>query len=194
MRTSRMLAILLVPALASCAASRHYDSVHEGKNLSGTLIVEWMEPDQFLFIPKPDDPLVFERYTGETIQPDRMLTDGGSVPRPFWVLRNYSPWGYGPAFIIHDWLFHMQYCSLPGADRWTVEEAATVMSEVMKTMMETPGFDFGDKTTVYLMYRAVQTAPAREAWSNGACRKPPALNADTWKPSRRFEVSFRSSN
>jgi hypothetical protein len=118
-----------------------------------------------------------------------MFTDGGSIPRPFWVLRNYSPWGYGPAFIVHDWLFRMQNCKVPGYEKYSIEDAATIMSEVMKTMMESPGFDYGSKTTVYLMYEAVQTAPAREAWNHGRCVTPD-LKFLSEPPDEVFEVEF----
>lgn len=64
----------------------------------------------------------------------------------------------------------MQDCKEEGYEKYSLESAATIMSEVMKTMMETPGFDYGSKGTVYLMYKAVQTQPARDAWSDGICR------------------------
>jgi hypothetical protein len=74
--------------------------------------VEWRKPDLFVYRPDTTQPLVFVRKTGDTITPGLMFTGGGSIPHPFWVLRNYSPWGYGPA---------------------SIEDAATIMSEVMKT-------------------------------------------------------------
>jgi len=79
---------------------------------------------------------------------------------------------------------------LAGYDKYTIKDAATVMSEVMKTMMETPGFDYGDKTTVYLMYAAVQTAPAEASWKNGACLTPPAPGALVAPPDQVFRVEF----
>ena len=66
----------------------------------------------------------------------------------------------------------MQNCKLPGYERHSLEEAATIMSEVMKTLMESPGFDYGSKTTMYLMDKAVQTQPARDPWSDGRCLTP----------------------
>jgi hypothetical protein len=149
-----------------------------------------MEPDKFLFLPKEGNPLTFKRSDGQMIQPGLMYTDGGSIPRPLRALKNYSPWGYGPAFVVHDWLFHVQNCQLTGWQDWTLKDAATVMSEVMKTMMESPAFNYGDKTTVYLMYEAVQTPPAQKAWSSRVCDQPPSPAADSWRPSVRFEISF----
>lgn len=186
----RFATICLLTILLTACATRHYERVSPGKSLKGTVVVEWMEPDRFLFTPKESNPLIFTRSNDQTIQPQKMLTDGGSIPRPLWTLRNYSPWGFGPAFIVHDWLFHMQDCDIPGFENWTIEEAALVMSEVMKTMMESPDFGYGDKTTVYLMYKAVQTAPAREAWTDHSCEEPPSVAAAEWRPSQRFEVTF----
>jgi hypothetical protein len=134
------------------------------------MIIEWRKPNLFAYRPDNEQPLVFVRKSGDKITPGSMFTDGGSIPRPFWVLKNYSPRGYGPAFIVHDWLFHMQDCKEKGYEKYSIESAATIMSEVMKTMMETPEFDYGSKRTVYLMCKAVQTQPARDAWEDGICR------------------------
>ncbi|HEV8584031.1 MAG TPA: DUF1353 domain-containing protein [Methylomirabilota bacterium] len=182
------LFIALALLLSGCAAT-HYKQTRTG-TLSGALIVEWRNPDFFIFRPDPASPLLFVRSDGTRIQPGLMYTDGGSIPRPFWSLRNYSPWGYGPAFIVHDWLFHMQNCKLAGYDRWTIQQAATVMSEVMKTMMETPGFDFGSQDTVYLMYAAVQTPPAEKSWTSGACLTPAPGAAPPKPPDLIFRVEF----
>ena len=44
------------------------------------------------------------------IVPDVMSTDGGSVPQVFSGIPGLSPWGLGPAYIIHDWLFEVRRC------------------------------------------------------------------------------------
>ena len=164
-------AILLVSILLlSGCATNHYDKVKTGE-LKGTITLKWKDPDLFLFEPDPDKPLSFTRH-GETepIIPKRMFTDGGSIPRPMRAFKNYSPWGYAPAFIIHDWLFVMQHCKEEGYENFTLESSALIMSEVMKTMMESPEFDFGDKETLYLMYQAVKTPVAQQWWENGKCK------------------------
>ena len=176
--------------LMSGCASRHYERTQSGQ-LNGKVIVEWRKPNLFAYKPDTMQPLIFVRASGNAIKPELMFTDGGSIPRAFWVLKNYSPWGYGPAFIVHDWLFHMQNCKLPGYEKYSVEEAATIMSEVMKTMMVSPGFDYGSKTTVYLMYKAVQTQPARDAWSDGRCVTPD-LRFLSLPPDEVFVVEFPS--
>ncbi len=137
-----------------------------------------------------DHPLKFTRgRKGDVIQPDRMWTDGGSIPRQFWVFKNYSPWSYGPAFVVHDWLFRMQDCQLPGYDKYDLKTAATVMSEVMKTLLEDPQFDYGDKTSMYLMYEAVQTEPARKAWEDHDCQPVPEA-VERSLPDEVFHFSF----
>jgi hypothetical protein len=182
------VAVTSVTALASCA-TQHYIHTKTG-TLEGDLIVQWRKPDEFLFIPSVDHPLKFTRSrNGDVIQPDRMWTDGGSIPRPFWVFKNYSPWGYGPAFIIHDWLFHMQDCRLPGYDKYDLNTAATVMSEVMKTLIEDHEFNYGDKTSMYMMYKAVQTEPARKAWEDHDC-KPVPETVERSLPDEVFHFSF----
>ncbi len=186
----RSLFLTIVVLCGGCSAASHYAKTNVGNSLDGKIIVEWMAPDLFLFTPSEEDPLVFVRSDGSSVRPERMLTDGGSIPRPLWALRNFSPWGYGPAFIVHDWLFHMQDCKLAGYEDWTIDSAATVMSEVMKTMMEDPKFDYGDSTTVYLMYKAVKSPPAQAAWEDSNCRKPPPPAADWWRPTERFVVDF----
>lgn len=183
-----ILIIFIFVILTGCAA-RHYESVSVG-NLQGKLVVEWRKPNSFVFVPSLDDPLRFTRGSNsEVIQPDRMWTDGGSIPRPFWVFKNYSPWGYGPAFIIHDWLFHMQDCQLPGHEKHNLKSAAMVMSEVMKTLLEDPDFDYGDKSSIYLMYKAVQTKAARSAWEDRNCQAVESVDT-LGAPDGVFHFSF----
>ena len=72
----------------------------------------------FLFVPDPRDPLVFRRADpqshGAVIQPGLMYTDGGSIPKIAQVFNGFSPWGYAPAYMIHDWLFVGRHCLVDG--------------------------------------------------------------------------------
>lgn len=181
------LAFLCLVFLQPGCASTKYTEVSAGK-LEGKLVVQWLEPDVFLFLPDTQKPLRFTRSNGDVIQPGRMLTDGGSIPRPLWILRNYSPWGYAPAFIVHDWLFDMKHCSLPGHERYNHHIAATVMAEVMKTMM-VGGKVAVDEPTLNSMYLAVNSPIAEAAWNKGKCEPPPA-GLGTKKPIREFEIVF----
>ena len=189
----RFAIFLAIGLLTGCASQ--YEKTKVG-GLSGRLIVEWLEPDSFLFLPDDKRPLTFTRSTGEAITPGKMFTDGGSIPRPLWALKNYSPWGYGPAFIVHDWLFEMKHCALPGAEKYNVEEAAVVMVEVMKTLMlKDPKFE-PDPPTLDLMYTAVSSSVAAKLWENGTCDRPAAEvlaspdGKGQRKPIRRFVIEY----
>ena len=164
-----LLAMALVTVTAVTGCDRwHYNRVDPG-DLHGRLVVQWVDPDKFIFVPDSEKPLTFTRHNQEVISPGQMYTDGGSIPRPLWALRNYSPWGYAPAYIIHDWLFQMKHCELPGSERYTVEEAAWVLAEVMKTMMEKQGPDAVDKLTLYSVFEAVRSPIAAKLWADGPC-------------------------
>jgi hypothetical protein len=182
-----LLVAILLPNFVFSAGAASYDSFQIGK-LDGKLIVQWIEPDLFVFLPDTTKPLSFTRSNGEMITPGRMLTDGGSIPRPLWILRSYSPWGYAPAFIIHDWLFAMKHCQISGFEKYTYEDAASVLAEVMKTMMETKRVEV-DKLTLVSMHAAVSSFIAKDLWDNGKCTPPPAgLRAK--KPIMEYELNF----
>jgi Protein of unknown function (DUF1353) len=180
-------------ALASPAISQEnagqpaFADIQIGK-LSGKLVVQWISPDLFLFLPDATTPLKFTRKSGQSIAPGKMLTDGGSIPRPIWILRNYSPWGFAPAFIMHDWLFAMKKCRYPGFEKYTLEEAGLVMTEVMKTMIESKTVDAGP-VTVGAMYLAVVSSPARQEWEHGKC-SPPPTGMFPGKPIFEYTLSF----
>ena len=169
------------------AGAETYDSFPVG-TLSGKLVVQWIEPDKFIFLPDKDVPLTFTRSNGDKIVPGRMITDGGSIPRPLWILRSYSPWGYAPAFIIHDWLFAMKQCRIEGYARYDHEQAATILAEVMKTMMELKKVE-RDTLTLLSMYAAVNSSIAEDLWNNGPCLPVPAASSER-KPIAQFELSF----
>jgi hypothetical protein len=187
LRTVLACAIFVIALQADIAVAATYESFKTGK-LEGKLIVQWIEPDKFIFLPDRDSPLTFTRSNGEKITPSKMLTDGGSIPRPLWILRNYSPWGYAPAFIVHDWLFTMKYCHVTGYDKFTYLDAADIMAEIMKTMMETKKVEV-DKLTLISMHAAVSSFLAEDEWNNGKCIPPPASLGGK-KPLLEYELVF----
>jgi hypothetical protein len=170
------LIVLLVMIYPFCAQSQQYNySKIVPGNLKGKLLVQWLEPDQFLFIPDKENPLTFVRGNGEKITPGRMMTDGGSVPRPIWILRNYSPWGFAPAFIVHDWLFRMRQCKLAGYQNYSLDSSGIIMAEIMKTMIEAKKVE-ANSLVVDSMYMAVTSGVARDRWERGTCEPiPPAM-------------------
>lgn len=179
------LALLIASPAPGSAAS--YEDFQPG-TLKGKLIVQWWAPDQFVFLPDRTSPLSFTRSNGETITPGRMFTDGGSIPRSLWIFRNYSPWGYAPAFIVHDWLFHMHHCKLEGHDKYNHEIAATVLAEVAKTLMESGAVETA-KLTLLSMYVAVDSDKAKGYWDDGKCTPPPP-GLSGRRPIAEFELVF----
>ncbi len=190
-RKTKRLLITLIAAifLSGCGASSHYSQVRTG-TIHGKPTVKWVNSDRFIFIPDPNDPFKFERYNGEEIIPNQKIkTDGGSIPRLFWIFRSYSPWGYAPAYIIHDWLYETKQCNIPGYSSYDHIKAAWVMSEVVKTLMEDPDFlehphaeclNNGSKTSLnknkrilYSLYKAVKSKRAKDSWDNGCCEIVP---------------------
>lgn len=79
-------------------------------SLKGILLLQWDREDGFILVPDNSDPLTYRRTGFPSLTPGRMRTDGGSIPRIFWSFAHYSPWAYGPAYVLHDWLYHQHRC------------------------------------------------------------------------------------
>lgn len=161
---------LLLAALPGCATV-FYQSTPPGK-LSGKLVVEWYGPDKFLIVPDPIDPLTFVRADGEVIRPELMYNDSSHIPRSLWVNKHYSPWGYTPAFMIHDWLYEMQHCRIEGYQRYDSDAAAEVLAEVVRTLMEDPLYGGPNPLNLYALYWSVKTPAAQQLWQTGVCDSP----------------------
>lgn len=154
-------------------------------SLKGKLTVEWIAADQFIFIADPENPLTFTRSDGVVIQPKRMFTDGGSVPPALRALKSYSPWGFAPAFIIHDWIFTMKHCKIAGYEAYDLNRAATVMSEVMKTLMQDPKYGGANPLVHYSFHEAVTSPTARKYWDAGTCLTDDGPKSDVGPASER---------
>jgi hypothetical protein len=126
----------------------------------------WREPDWFEFIPMRGAPFVFVRASGEAIEPRRMFTDGGSIPRVLWPIRSLSPWGYAPAFLVHDWEFDRHHCG----------HSPKSFEEVRDTMMET-GVCPVDRIAFRAIQGGVDSPVARIVWNLApdVCPIPPDL-------------------
>lgn len=91
--------------------------------------------------------------------PAGFVTDFASTPREVWTL--YPPWGkYGPAAVIHDWAYRIQFTTRDVAD------------EILREAMIVLGCD---DLTVHNIYGAVRLF-GRVAWSENARR----LRDETW--------------
>lgn len=122
--------------------------------LTGSLFVMWVgEGDssgdgKFVFVPDPADPLTFRRadrsLPGAEIQPGLMYTDGGSIPKIAQVFKGLSPWGYAPAYMIHDWLFTAHHCIVDGENskrfdqvrNVSFKDSAKILGEAIRGMVK----------------------------------------------------------
>lgn len=162
--------LLLSAALVGCA-SQSYRDTREG-TFAGALDVRWIENDYFLFLPNEDEPFSFVRSNGIPIRPGAMYTDGGSIPRFLWGIEGYSPWGYAPAYIIHDWLFEAQHCGYEPDNKYTFEESVAVMAESLKAVMEA-SLEVRNYFVFDTVVAAVGSPIARRLWDKGSCKAPP---------------------
>lgn len=146
--------VALATFLAGCG-SLNYQSVSEKGRFEGRLFVMWVGEGSpylgdgaFVFVPNPEDPLQFTRYDasgtqiGSSIRPEIMYTDGGSIPRIASAFKGFSPWGYAPAYMIHDWLFIAHHCVVDGTpteeeakmNGLTFKDSAVIIAESIKAL------------------------------------------------------------
>ena len=106
-RAAIVAALCLV--LSACVSP--YFAAQPGP-MRGAVFVMWVGEEKFVYVPGPDGKnLAFETTSlGRVIAPGMMYSDGGSIPRAAQVFRGFSPWGFGPAYIIHDWIFYGRHC------------------------------------------------------------------------------------
>jgi hypothetical protein len=100
-----------------------------------------------------------------------MYTDGGSIPRFAWGVPGYSPWGYAPAYIVHDWLFEAQHCGYAPDNEYTFSDSVDVMAEGLKALMEA-----SPEVRNYVLFdtvvAAVASPIAKRLWEKGECKAP----------------------
>jgi hypothetical protein len=177
--SSCLVTILLGVASTSASADLiNYAQTKQGK-LKGTLFVMWVGEDKFVYAPDPRNPLMFTRWNSVTIKPGLMYTDGGSIPALFRSLTGFSPWGYAPAYMVHDWIFVGRHCTVDGRpDRrfanlrsLSFNDSALILAEIVKTLVETqqvPRNDFA----FFGISNAVQSPVARTLWDErGGCER-----------------------
>ncbi len=118
--------------------------------------------------------------SGRRINPRKMETDGGSIPKLLHSVGNFTPWTYGPSFIIHDWIFEAHKCNYEPENSIDFETSAKIMAESIKTLMVV-GIKREDgniqklakaEDTLFLMYLAVKSRFARKIWDEkkASCR------------------------
>lgn len=161
--------LLLVTTLTGCVTPL-YRETFQG-NFTGALDVRWVKNDYFLFLSDKDDPFTFVRSDGTAIRPGPMYTDGGSIPRFLWGIKGYSPWGYAPAYIVHDWLFEAKHCGHAPDDQHTFEDSVAIMAESLKAIMEASS-EVRDYFVFDSVVAAVGSPIARRIWEKGSCKAP----------------------
>ncbi|WP_223434858.1 MULTISPECIES: DUF1353 domain-containing protein [unclassified Pseudomonas] len=168
-----LILLFLVLTLQACAPIS-YRETDEGR-FEGALDVRWIKNDYFLFVPSKDDPFRFTRSNGEVIRPGPMYTDGGSIPRFLWGVNGYSPWGYAPAYIIHDWLFVAHECGYPGYKDYSFKNTHIVLAEGLKAVMEVSP-EIRNYFVFESVVAAVSSPIAKRLWEKGICNDPVAFN------------------
>lgn len=162
---------MLILLLGGCASSGYRDT--SPATFTGALDVRWVNNDRFLFLPNRDEPFALRRPDGSMIRPGPMYTDGGSIPRFLWGVEGFSPWGYAPAYIVHDWLFEAKHCDQLPDNAYDFDDTVEIMAEGLKAVMEA-----SPEVRNYFVFDAVVAAVgssiARKLWTDGTCRAPPA--------------------
>jgi hypothetical protein len=181
----RMIRWFAVLALAACGFV-DYPAAPVGR-FDGTLFVMWVGETQdgrgdgrFVFVPS-EDPLTFTRTrsdgTEQAIRPEMMYTDGGSIPALAQVFNGFSPWGYAPAYMVHDWLFVARKCLNDGQATETemqmagvsFQDSAVIAAEAIKTLIASKKVTPNDVAPGVIS--SVVAGPiARQLWQQkGAC-------------------------
>ncbi|MFC4668544.1 hypothetical protein ACFO5X_08275 [Seohaeicola nanhaiensis] len=147
----RYVAILAGLLLAACGTV-DFDEAPVGR-FEGALLVMWVgEGDgkgagKFVYVPSRTRPLTFIRNRPGAavtrIVPEMMYTDGGSIPRAGQLFNGFSPWGYAPAYMVHDWIFVARHCLTDNMaegeetkiEGMTFKESAEIIAEAIKTLI-----------------------------------------------------------
>ncbi|MGB5559017.1 MAG: hypothetical protein WBN04_13525 [Paracoccaceae bacterium] len=178
------ISILLL--LAACGYV-DYDDAPVGR-LKGSLFVMWVGEGgpsgdgKFVFVPDPNNRLTLIRTapnaTLREIRPEMMYTDGGSIPKIGQVFNGLSPWGYAPAYMMHDWLFVARQCLNDGkatpeeqkVAAMPFQESAEVIAEAIKTLVDTGQVREND-VAANTISRTVAGPFARARWTvKEACK------------------------
>lgn len=154
---------------------RDYDDFSPGRFQSLDAIhLRWIEPDWFEYLPSATEPFAFVRHSGDAVVPRRMFTDGGSIPSIARVFESLSPWGYAPAYLVHDWEFDLHHCRR--TDK-TFEDVRDTMMEAVKTLMVL-GVVPESRFTFQAIDLAIGCYVARRIWDKNPenCPLPPSIN------------------
>jgi hypothetical protein len=191
----RALSLAACLTLSGCALGVDYGALPAGE-FTGSVVVIWLGEGgpsgdgRFLFVPDPKQPLTFARANRNApaaiIRPSIMYTDGGSIPRLAQAFKGFSPWGYAPAYMVHDWLFVANHCLTDGRtgppyDRLrglSFDESAKIIGEAIKGLVAADQVK-RDDTAASLITAAVGTSYAKGLWDRpGACAEETVTEVD----------------
>lgn len=191
---AKLLALAAATVITACGPNI-YQKAQPGE-FTGRIYLMWIDDGgnsgsgTFVFVPVPGQELTFTRKnpaaTVTTIEPEMMYTDGGSIPRVAQAFKGFSPWGYAPAYMVHDWLFIARNCIKDGTptDRendiagMKFEESADVMAEAIKALVAQNMVKKNDVSEV-IIPSVVGGPIARGLWDkDGACAGRRVSEAD----------------
>jgi hypothetical protein len=177
----------VIVALNACARTDYAD-IKPG-TLEGQVVVVWLGGTKgpgdgsFVYVPTERKPLTFTRPDPNAkvarIEPLMIYTDGGSIPPIGRVFNGLTPWNYGPAYVVHDWLFRARQCLTdnPGDSQYAFVEkisfrdSAQIIGEVIKTLEVTGRVPKRDISGA-IVTAAVHSSISRGLWeAERACQK-----------------------
>jgi hypothetical protein len=186
----RIVALVVCLLLAGCVSP-----FREAKpsRVNRPVNTVWVGTDKFVYVPGPNPAynFTFETGDGRIIAPGLMYTDGGSIPRFAQVFKGFSPWGFGPAYIVHDWIFYAQHCHVDrgepgkalyedgrrfrdvygygGFPKLDFADSADILAGVIKTIID-DGEVQAQNVPATLISSAVDSVFALALWNEaGAC-------------------------
>ena len=190
----RGVAGVVVLSLSVAACVSPYVTAGLGR-INRPVSTVWVGADKFVYVPGGKGyNFEFETaHSGRVIKPGMMYTDGGSIPRLAQIFKGFSPWGFGPAYIVHDWIFYARHCyldrHLPNQARYrddtrfadvygkdgrrpiTFDESATILAEVIKTIIDN-GQVLPENVPAKVISAAVDSVFALALWNEaGACER-----------------------
>jgi hypothetical protein len=179
----RAICLTLFLAATACA-NVNYSAVERGE-FRGEMAVVWLKGTEgagdgtFIYVPTPGKPLTFTRPDKTEITPTMIYTDGGSVPSLARAFRGFTPWNYGPAYIVHDWLFRAKQCWTDGnrdeeykvVASMTFADSARIIAESIKALHES-GRVRKDDVSGAAVTAAVTSPFSYQYWTKtGACKE-----------------------
>lgn len=166
--------LLVCLLLANPAIAQENQSARATTDLNGVLLIQWFDERRFIYVVDSKNPLRFRTRDGREIAPGPMYTDGGSIPRLFWSFRGFSPWGYAPAYVMHDWLFHQHRCKrdVP-PNQYTFEQANLVLDDVIDILFKRKTVE-PNETARGLIKWAVDNF-GEGAWNEPCDKEPPTF-------------------